>query len=174
MTKLQAGAEFPKQEVAKLGGGTMVLGQPGNGKDWQLVVVYRGKHCPLCKKYLAKLEELLPEFHDNGVDVVAVSGDPLEKAEADIAEMGVTMPVGYDLSVAQMQALGLYVTTPRGPQETDRPFPEPGVFVINEHGTTQVIDISNSPFVRPDLENIAGGLKYIRANDYPIRGTHTG
>ena len=33
-----------------------------------------------------------------------------------------------------MQALGLYVSTPRSPQETDRPFAEPGLFLINPDG----------------------------------------
>ena len=34
----------------------------------------------------------------------------------------------------QMLALGLYVSEPRSEEETDRPFAEPGVFVINADG----------------------------------------
>lgn len=36
-----------------------------------------------------------------------------------------------------------------------------------------LIDISNSPFARPDLENVVAGLEWIRKldNNYPIRGT---
>ena len=47
MTMLTAGQKFPKTEVAKLGGGTLTLGQPQEGREWQLVVVYRGLHCPI-------------------------------------------------------------------------------------------------------------------------------
>ena len=171
MPKLKSGDIFPKEEVARLGGGTLMLGQPEGGRDWQMVVVYRGLHCPICKKYLGKLEELKERFHSMGLDVVAVSGDPEEKAREMARELALTVPVGYGLTTGQMKALGLYVSAPRGPQETDRPFPEPAVFVINGEGRLHIVDISNAPFARPDLEALAGGLEFIRANDYPIRGT---
>ena len=172
MKTLEAGQTYPKTEVPKLGGGTLLLGEPSATRDWQLVVVYRGRHCPLCKKYLSKLEELKSRFHDNGVDVVAVSGDPEEKAQAMADELSLSVPVGFDMSIDQMRELGLYISDPRSPQETDQPFPEPGVFVINEQGKLHIVDVSNAPFSRPDLETLANGLDFIRANDYPIRGTH--
>jgi hypothetical protein len=45
--------------------------------------------------------------------------------------------------------------------------------VINAEGLLQVVDISNAPFARPDLAGLAKGLKFIRDNDYPIRGLLT-
>ena len=48
MQTLQSGETFPKQTVARVGGGELVLGEPEGGHDWQMVVVYRGLHCPLC------------------------------------------------------------------------------------------------------------------------------
>jgi len=172
MTKLTAEQDFPKMDVAKLGGGTLTLGNPQEGRDWQLVVVYRGLHCPICKKYLAQLEKLQSQFHEIGVDVIAVSGDPEEKAKSMAEEDNLTLPIGYDLSLAQMADLGLYISDPRSPQETDRPFAEPATFVINEEGKLQIIDISNAPFARPDLEGLLNGLKFIRDKGYPVRGTH--
>ncbi|WP_299726527.1 peroxiredoxin-like family protein [uncultured Tateyamaria sp.] len=171
--KIPAGATFPAINVARLGGGHLTLGAPQNGCDWQMVVVYRGKHCPLCTRYLKELETLLPEFHALGVDVVAVSADPEDKARDQIALVEPSYPVGYDLSLAQMHALGLYVSDPRSAQETDRPFAEPGLFVVNADGQVQVTDISNAPFARPDLKSLLGGLGFIRnpENNYPIRGT---
>lgn len=174
MKALQSGAAFPAVDVERLGGGRMTLGAPGAPHDWQMVVVYRGLHCPLCKKYLTSLEELKSRFHDNGIDVVVVSGDPEAKAREMAEITGLTLPVGYGLSVAQMRELGVYVSDPRSPKETDRPFPEPGLFVINETGVLHLADISNAPFARPDLAALAGGLEFIRGNDYPIRGTHAG
>ncbi len=56
MAGLEAGSVFPTIEVAKLGGGTLVLGEASGEHDWKLVVVYRGLHCPICKKYLAQLD----------------------------------------------------------------------------------------------------------------------
>ena len=47
---------------------------------WQLIVVYRGKHDPLCVTYLAALQHLMPEFEEIGCDVVTVSADTRGKA----------------------------------------------------------------------------------------------
>ena len=35
----------------------------------------------------------------------------------------------------------------------------------------QIIDISNAPFARPDLNGVLKGLKFIQEKQYPIRGT---
>jgi len=172
MTPLIAGQTFPRQEVARLGGGTLTLGDPAQGRDWQLVVVYRGLHCPICKRYLKQLQGMLETFHQTGVDVVAVSADPLVKAQGMAEEEGLSLPLGYDLSLEQMAALGLYVSDPRSPQETDRPFAEPATFVINADGNVQILDISNAPFARPDLVTLLNGIKFVRDKDYPVRGTH--
>lgn len=174
MAALSAGSPFPVTNVAQLGGGTLALGVPRGGHDWQLVVVYRGLHCPICKTYLAGLQELEAEFNALGVDVVTVSADPEEKAQAFVDEKALTLALGYGLSPAQMGALGLYVSEPRTPPETDRLFAEPGLFVINARGEIQILDVSNAPFARPDLQSIANGIKFVRANDYPVRGTYRG
>ncbi|MBT8154668.1 AhpC/TSA family protein [Epibacterium ulvae] len=172
--KLSAGSAFQVTDVAQLGGGTLSLGTPLGGNDWQMVVVYRGKHCPKCTSYLKDLNTLLPDFHALGIDVVAVSADTEDKARDQMALVEPKFLVGYDLSIAQMHDLGLYVSNPRSAQETDRPFAEPGIFVINADGALQLIDISNAPFARPDLKTLLGGLRFVRNpdNNYPIRGTH--
>lgn len=172
MSRLQAGQAFPKMDVHKLGGGMLTLGTPTGAQDWQLVVVYRGLHCPLCKKYLAQLDEIKGKFNEIGVDVVAVSGDPEAKAQAMVHEKGLSLSVGYGLTIGQMNTLGLYVSDPRSPQETDRPFAEPGTFVVNGDGNIQILDISNAPFARPDLTALLNGVNFVRNNDYPVRGTH--
>lgn len=174
MQKPKSGETFPKEIVPRLGGGEIELGAPQSGHDWQMIVVYRGAHCPLCRKYLSRLEELKGKFTGNGIEVTVVSGDPEEKARSFVEEVGLDLPVGYGMSTDQMQRLGLYVSAPRSPEETDRPFPEPGLFVVNGEGRLHLADISNAPFARPDLEALAGGLAFIRAKDYPIRGTWNG
>jgi peroxiredoxin len=170
MTGLTAGQAFPQVEVHTLGGGTMMLGAAQGGHDWQLVVVYRGLHCPICKRYIAQLDEMRDAFAQLGIDVVTLSGDPKVKAQAFVDEKEIKMPVGYGLTVAQMHTLGLYVSDPRSAEETDQPFPEPGLFVVNGEGNVQILDISNAPFARPDLQMLLGGLKFVRSNGYPIRG----
>jgi peroxiredoxin len=62
-------------------GGQFVLGEKPAAK-FDLVVVYRGLHCPICAKYLIELETLTPEFHKLCVNVVALSSDNAERAQA--------------------------------------------------------------------------------------------
>lgn len=166
--KLSAGSRFPDMSFPRVGGGRV---DPSQGSGWRMLVVYRGRHCPLCRKYLGELESLLGGFADAGVEVMAVSTDPQERAEAEVAKQGWSFPVGYDMDMEQMKTLGLYVSSPRSPEETDRPFAEPATFVIDPEGALHIIDISNAPFSRPDLEGLLNGLKFIRENHYPIRGT---
>lgn len=167
---LKSGKPLPNITVPQLGGGELHLDQAMDGYYWHMVVVYRGKHCPICKTYLTELNRLAPEFAKTGLGIIAVSSDPEDRSRSFADEIGVSFPVAYDLTVEQMRTLGLYVSAPRSEEETDRPFAEPGVFVINPDGLLQVVDISNAPFARPALADLAKGLKIIRDDDYPIRG----
>lgn len=172
--KLHAGAEFPKIHLPDLAGTLHELGVAQNGADWKLVVIYRGQHCPLCTRYLNNLQDIRDELLSSGIDVVAASGDSKAQLKLHSRKLNVEYPLVYGLTQEQMHQLGLYISIPRSEQETDHNFAEPGVFVVNQYGTVQVVDLSNNPFVRPDLGTLVSGLKWIRdpENDYPIRGTY--
>ena len=167
-SKLAAGAPFPLLAFITTSGERI---QVDTVPGWRLLVVYRGKHCPLCKTYLKTLDGLGDAAKSAGVSVLVVSADPKEKADADVAEFGWRFPVGFGLTLDQMRALGLYISEPRSPMETDRPFAEPGLFVINPENRVQIIDISNAPFARPDLAGILRGITIAQSKGYPIRGT---
>jgi peroxiredoxin len=168
MKRIEPGAPMPTFRVRGVSGEELDIGRADN---WELVVVYRGKHCPLCNRYLSTLNRLLDDFRSLGIKVIALSADPREKAESQAAEESWRLPIGYDLTVDQMRLLGLYVSAPRSPKETDRPFSEPGLFLINPQGRLHVVDVSNAPFARPDLQTLLDGLRFLLANDYPVRGT---
>lgn len=174
VTKLEAGSTFPAITAHSLDGGTVDLRDVSGDADWKMVVVYRGKHCPLCTRYLNLLEGFKDPLRDIKVDLVAVSADSKEQLEAHREKLEVSFPLLYGLTIEQMQALGVYISHPRSPKETDHPFAEPGLFVINAEGQVQVVDISNNPFVRPELDKLVSGLEWIRnpENNYPIRGTY--
>jgi peroxiredoxin len=118
------------------------------------------------------LQDLMPEFHAVGVDVITLSADSEVKAQSMVDEMGLTLPMGYGLTPAQMTQLGLYISGPRTPQEAEAPFAEPAMFVINGEGVLKMIDISNAPFLRPDLDQVLRGVKANQVEGYPIRGTY--
>ena len=166
--KLTAGGAMPEITLPVVGGGEAKIG--GTRDRWQMIIVYRGLHCPIGKNYTARVEALKDKFDELDTDIIFVSGDNAVKAKDFADEVGLNLPVAYDLSVDQMRDLGLYVSDPR-PTETDHPFPEPGLFVVNEKGQAHIVDIANAPFVRPEPELIIRGITHIKKNDYPIRGT---
>ena len=172
-TKVQAGSTFPAIAARSLEGEDIDIGAPTGDNDWMMVVVYRGRHCPLCTKYLNALEDYRQQLSDINVDLVAVSADSAEQLTSHLEKLNVTFPMLYGLSIEQMQELGVYISHPRSEQETDHPFAEPGLFVVNADRQVQVVDLSNNPFVRPELDALTSGLAWIRNpdNNYPIRGT---
>lgn len=172
--KLHAGAEFPALPVFGRDDSRIDISKPTGDSDWQMVVVYRGRHCPLCTKFLNSLAGFRQRLLDNGIDIAAVSGDSKGQLEEHLDRLDVNFPLFHGLTIEQMEELGLYISIPRSEEETDHNFAEPGLFVINTDGKVQVIDISNNPFARPDLEALVSGLEWIRSpdNNYPIRGTY--
>ena len=171
--KLHAGAEFRPLTAYEMDGAPVDISKPTGNADWQMVVVYRGRHCPLCTKFLNGLAGFRQRLLDIGIDIAAVSADSKAQLREHQSRLDVNFPLFYGLTLEQMEDLGLYISVPRSEKETDHNFAEPGLFVINTDGQVQVVDLSNNPFARPDLEVFVSGLEWIRApeNNYPIRGT---
>lgn len=171
--KLHAGAVFESLHATNLDGDTADISKPTGDADWQMVVVYRGRHCPLCTKFLNKLAAYRQRLLDIGIDIAAVSADSKAQLREHRSRLDVNFPLFYGLALKQMENLGLYISVPRSEKETDHNFAEPALFVINSDGQIQVVDLSNNPFARPDLEVFVSGLEWIRKpeNNYPIRGT---
>ena len=154
--------------LAVRGGEPITIGEP---KDrWTMLFVYRGKHCPRCKRYLNKLNDALQSW-TAVMDVVVVSADSQEKALADKEEFGWEFDLGYGLTEAQMRSLGVYVSEPLSDAETTGLFSEPGTFAIRPDGSLMLVDISNGPAARPDLEELLDGMQFTIDNDRPVRGT---
>ena len=142
----------------------------GNQKSrWTILFVYRGKHCPRCKKYLNKLNAALADW-TAVMDVIVVSADTKEKAVADREEFGWTFDLCYGLTEDQMRDLGVYVSSPLSEQETTGLFAEPGTFAVRPDGHLMLADISNGPTSRPDLEELLDGMTFNINNDRPTRG----
>ncbi len=76
-----AGSILAPMPFHKTGGGMLGIGGPR--ENWTLLVVYRGKHCPRCKKYLNILDGVRSQWADAGFDIVVVSADTEAKAAAE-------------------------------------------------------------------------------------------
>ncbi|XWN33122.1 MAG: redoxin domain-containing protein [Devosia sp.] len=165
------GGPLPALTVPLVGGGQRAYGPDKPG--WSLLIIYRGRHCPRCKTYLNKLSGMLEAFAERDVDVTVTSADPPERASADVDEFGWRMPVGHSLTLEDMDRLGLFVSDPASPQETDRPFAEPGLFLINPDGNVHMMGTSNAASCRPDLDLVLDGIIGIQTRGLPVRGTRS-
>ena len=171
--KLHAGAKFPDIKATLTSGEEVSLSSKREECDWKMVVVYRGKHCPICTKYLNALEDFKGRLLEQNIDLIAVSADSKSQLDAHLDDLSISCPIAYGLTEDDMKALGLYISEPRSEKETDHNFAEPALFIINGEGRIQICEIANAPFVRPDLEQLVSGLAFIRdpENSYPVRGT---
>ena len=167
--KLAAGSQIPDIYFSLINGISIRLSEETS--NWTLLIVYRGLHCPICKDYAAKFENKLPKLKDFNTQLTLISADPKDKATEFAEELNLKSKIGYGLTIDQMRKLGLYLSEPR-PNEVDYIFPEPGLFLINPKDKIHIIETSNAPFVRPDIDLILRGINHIQENNYPIRGTH--
>ena len=166
--KPRVGAPVDEMQFSTVDGGSITI---GTARDWwSMLFVYRGRHCPRCKKFLNKLHAALSDL-TAVMDVAVVSADTLEKAQADKEEFGWDFDLAYGMSEPQMRALGLYVSDPLSEAETTNRFAEPGAFGMRPDGSLMLVDISNGPAARPDLEELLDGMIFNITNDRPVRGT---
>ena len=136
-----------------------------------MVVVYRGLHCPVCKKYLEQLNGLLDRYHGLGVSVVTVSADPQARARKSRMDWDVDdLRIGFGLTEAQMRDWDLYVSTAIKEGETPL-FAEPAVLLFKPDRSLYYAALNSMPFGRPDLEKLANSIEWMLENDYPARGT---
>jgi peroxiredoxin len=164
----------PELELPLAGGGRWRLSEQ-QPEHFTLIVVYRGLHCPICSGYLRDLNRKLPKFAGLGVDVIAVTNDPEDRAERAKAEWDVDdLSIGYDLDLNVARDWGLYISSGRGMtsagvEETPY-FVEPGLFLVRTDGTLYFASVQTMPFARPNFSEVLQALDFVLNNDYPARG----
>lgn len=170
MDRLQPQSQAPALDLPLVGGDTWSLADQ-KPETFTMVVVYRGYHCPVCKGYLSKLNSLMDMAAENGLSVVAVSMDTEERATAAKDEWGLDrLDIGYAMTEEKAREWGLYISSSIKDAEA-QVFPEPGLFWIDGDGKIYLLEITNMPFVRPDLELLLPKAGFAAANGYPARGT---
>ncbi|MEM6680167.1 MAG: peroxiredoxin-like family protein [Pseudomonadota bacterium] len=170
---LQPCKPAPALTVPLTAGGTYTLGETPP-ESFEILVFYRGKHCPICRDYLQAIEALLDDVAAEGVRIAAFSMDEETRAKTSVADWGITrLPVGYALPEAVARAYGLYISSKReGSAEPER-FSEPGLFVLDPDGVVFFAQTQSAPFTRPDIATLLRNLKFVKENNYPARGDLT-
>jgi len=175
-TALMPRQPVPALEVPLTSGERFTLGQ-STGERFDLIVFYRGLHCPICAKYLMELERLTPDFSKRGVNTVAISSDDAERGRAMAEKIQAqALRVGYGLSLRSARQWGLYLSTSRGTTsigiEEPALFSEPGVFIVRADGTLYYGSTQTMPFARPSFQDLLAAIDFAIAKDYPARGEY--
>ncbi len=93
-------AQAPELHVETLDGGRWRLSDRKPDR-FTMIVFYRGLHCPVCTSYISELNRKLDDFSSRGVEAIAVSGDPRERAERSRDKWKLdNITLGFGLSLA--------------------------------------------------------------------------
>lgn len=174
LTPLTPRQPVPDLEVATVAGGTWQLADR-TPESFTMLVFYRGFHCPVCAAYLRDLERKLGAFAERGVDVLALSSDTRERAEAAKEAWRLEhLTLGYGLSLDDARAWGLYISSSRGKTSTgvEEPtlFSEPAFYLVRPDRTLYFGSVQTMPFARPDFGAVLQALDFVKEKDYPARG----
>lgn len=143
-------------------------------KNFTMLVFYRGKHCPICKKYLSEIGSKLGDIAQRGINPVAISMDSEERASVSHEEWDTAdLPLAFDLTEEEARRWGLYISRKREGSEEPETFSEPGLFLLDPKRSLYFAVTQNAPFTRPSIDELLGGIDYVLKNDYPTRGTLT-
>lgn len=161
---------LPTLDIPLVEGGQFVLAD-ANPDYFQIIVVYRGVHCPKCKAQLKEIDAKVADIRADGMDIVAISMDNEERAKKAVKEWELeNLPVGYDLSLLTAKELGLFLSDSISDKEP-KIFSEPAIFVVRPDGALYAEFVQNTPFGRPALDEVISGMKFAAENNYPTRGT---
>jgi peroxiredoxin len=167
----------PELKVPTLAHGIFDL-QSQSPQNFSLIVFFRGLHCPLCIKYLKELGQLLPDFVQRGVSVIAISSDDQDRTQQMAAKVGVAdLRFGYDLPLSDARHWGLYISegigkTSIGVEEPKR-FAEPGLFLVKPDQTLYYGAVQTMPFARPSFADLLMAIDFATSKNYPARGEYT-
>ena len=140
--------------------------------EMNILIFYRGFHCPVCKEYLVSIQNQLDDYSDANASVIVVSMDSEDKAKKTQLDWGLDkLNIGYNLSLEDAKNWGLFISKSIKEAESDI-FCEPGLFIIKKDGSIYMVNISNMPWARPDLSTFPAKLKFAQDNKYPVRGNY--
>ena len=165
-------SQAPDLSVQTLDGKQWVLNQQ-NPDFFTMVVFYRGLHCPLCKKYLEKLNEIQDDLNSKGVQVIAVSMDKEVRARKSRMDWNIDkLNIGFGLSKEAAADWGLFLSNAIAQNEPHL-FSEPGLFLIKPDNEVYYANLSSNPWGRPFLPSFVQLMDFLKKSGYPARGEVT-
>ncbi|SHI52785.1 Peroxiredoxin [Mesonia phycicola] len=164
----------PRQKVPALNiktvNGTNWNIEESNPENFNLIIFYRGLHCPVCKTYLQELNTLIKDYEERGVNVIAISSNTKELAEKTVESWDVdNVTIGYDFPIEEARKWDLYVSEGINDKEPAE-FVEPAIFLVRPDQTLYASSVQTMPFARPKLKELLKSIDFVLDKDYPARG----
>jgi len=104
--KLAVGQRFPSFALVDQNDSTH-RGPVPSDADATLVYIYRGDYCPFARFELAELTARAGDFRRAGVNIVAISADPVERSKMLAGFLRTKIPLLSDTSESILAPLGL-------------------------------------------------------------------
>ncbi len=158
---LDNGDAFPSIELDLVTGEKLSL--PGGlHRPFNVVLVNRGAWCPFCIGQLKAFQSGLAKLEAEGVGVVSLSADPLDKARAVVKDNNLTFPVAYGASVdAIAETLGVYYDP--APAHTT-PYTHSAGFVLGPGHRVLNAVYSSGAIGRLVWQDVLGFVQYVKSH----------
>jgi peroxiredoxin len=138
-----------------------------------ILVFYRGKWCPYCSKFLAKLQDSLQQITDKGATVIAVGPEKPENVQQTVEKTKATFSVLHDKDLKIMKAYDVEFEVPDNTllryrngnidiEKNNGPngkfLPIPAIYIIDKESTVTYrffdADYRKRPAVKDLLDNL--------------------
>ncbi len=174
MSHLMPRQPVPALDVPTLDGGRWNI-TDSKPENFNLIVFYRGLHCPICATYIRDLDRKVAQFRERGVEPVVISGDSEDRAGETKESWGLeNLTIGHGLAIDAAREWGLVISSSRGKTSVgvlEPPlFSEPGLFLVRPDATLYASAVNTMPFARPNFGELMKALDFIVERDYPARG----
>ena len=156
---LDSGDAFPNLTFNTIDGGQIQTATRLKG-SWNVVLFYRGFWCPFCKAQLKSFQSGLEKLTSEGIGVLAVSVDSLEKSKETQKETGATFPIAYGVPVKETaEAIGAFYDS--APSHT-APYIHSTGFLVAPDGKIVVSVYSSSAIGRLIWQDVLTMVQYIK------------
>jgi peroxiredoxin len=172
---LQLGARAPLFSLPDARGNLLTLSSV-LARGPAIVTFYRGGWCPFCDLQLRSYQAVLPQIHDLGAELIAVSSQTPQYALSDVDKKQLTFPVLTDWDNRVGREYGLVFSlseTMRGlqtgfgnpiPMFTGTPsweLPMPGTFVLDRNGIVRLSHVDPDYMKRMEPAAILDALRAV-------------
>lgn len=156
---LRVGTRFPAFTLPEVRGGQVTLSEVLKERR-ALILFYRGGWCPLCNRQLAQLGQAYDSLAERGVEVLAISNEPVEKGKDVLNRLGPPFPLLLDEPGDVIGALGLTVESrdPLGWALRKRGYAKPAAALVGQEQRIVWSYVGKNYRDRPTLEMILRGV----------------